>query len=469
MYWSNFLHFYQPPTQKSYWVKKIANESYRKIVAGLKKNPTAKVTLNINAILVELFKRDGCLDVIEGIKFLANRGQIEFTDTAKYHPFLPLLPEKEIIRQIKLNHQTNKRFFGRAYNPTGLFPTEMGYNAKITKVARQLGYRWLIIDELAHPDHRQIDHETIYHDREDPNFFYFFRERDVSFRILSAQVGISVFSGKMVVNLLGKRLLGKNYLVTAMDGETFGHHRPGLEQLLFDLYKIPNFKSVTLSDLPKIFNKRSGLKPNSSSWALMQRDIEENTPFSRWNDKKNEIHKAQWQLTALAISEVGKINPASKYFSKVRRALDRSLHSDQYWWASAMPWWSIEMIEAGAKELRDVILMNPTATRATKAKAQSLYQFIVFRAFDWQRSGKVESLARLADEDVTQRITVEMPYIPINEYNRIVSNLSRQMLEASKNKEYERAAQIRDRITELEEKKYLLTKKHGSNRKKKTA
>ncbi len=469
MYWANFLHFYQPPTQKSYWVKKIANESYRKIVAGLLKNPKARLTLNINAVLVELFKRDGCLDVVRDIKKLADRGQIEFTDTAKYHPFLPLLPESEIIRQIKLNHATNKKYFGKSYNPTGLFPTEMGYAPKIAKVAQKLGYRWIIMDELAHPDHKNISHDTIYHLKGDEKLSFFFRERDVSFRILSAQVGVSVFSSKMLVNLLGKRLQQKNFLVTAMDGETFGHHRPGLEQLLFDLYKVPQIKSVTLSELNDVFTKREGIVPHSSSWALMQRDIEQNTPFSRWNDKNNEIHQAQWQLTNMAIKSVNNLNPKSKKYPSIRKALDRSLHSDQYWWASAMPWWSIEMIEAGAKELRDVILMVPNLPKSTYQKAQQLYQSIIFSAFEWQRTGKVESLAKLADEDVTQRITVEMPYIPVKEFNSIVNNLNRQMLEAARNKEYERAAQIRDRVTELQEKKHLLTKKHGSRRKKKAA
>ncbi len=90
MIWANFLHIYQPPTQKEYWVKKIANESYRKVLKGFKKNPKAKVTLNINAILTELFDKYNCKDVIADIKKLAERGQIELTASAKYHPFLPL-------------------------------------------------------------------------------------------------------------------------------------------------------------------------------------------------------------------------------------------------------------------------------------------------------------------------------------------------------------------------------------------
>ena len=64
MIWANFLHIYQPPTQKEHWVKKIANESYRKLLKGFKKNPKVKVTLNINAVLTELFDKYNCRDVI---------------------------------------------------------------------------------------------------------------------------------------------------------------------------------------------------------------------------------------------------------------------------------------------------------------------------------------------------------------------------------------------------------------------
>jgi hypothetical protein len=192
----------------------------------------------------------------------------------------------------------------------------------------------------------------------------------------------------------------------------------------------------------------------------MQKDIERNTPYSRWSDAANPIHRAQWQLTYLAIKAVNGLKPAARAFAKARVALDRSLHSDQYWWASASPWWSIEMMEAGAKELRDTIKMVPGLSKSTYAKAESLYQTIVFTAFEWQRSGMVENLARQADEDVTQRITAEMPYIPLAEFKTIVGNLTRQMLQAAKNREYERAAQIRDRVTELNEKKAILTTKH---------
>ncbi|MFA5134954.1 MAG: UvrB/UvrC motif-containing protein [Patescibacteria group bacterium] len=459
MYWANFLHIYQPPTQKEYWVRKIANESYRKVLAGLKQRPDARATININAGLTELFNQYGCLDVIADLKLLAERGQVELTGSAKYHPFLPLMPKKEIIRQIELNTETNKKFFGAAYAPAGFFPPEMAYDRKVGDIAASMGFRWLILDELAHSgDLKKIDWSQIYTLRGHDDFFIFFREREASFRILSAEIGMSVFTSDMLIQLLGTRVGGNEYLVTAMDGETFGHHRPGLEQLLFDLYENKKLTSVTLSELPDHFTKRSSVDPRPSSWALMKRDIERNTPFSRWQDKDNEIHAMQWELTNLAIQSVDAMKKTAKSYPTTRSLLDRALHSDQYWWASAMPWWSIEMIEAGARDL-NLVVQAAAVGPAEKKRAEELYRRIIFTAFDWQRSGKVDTLAKLADEDVTQRITTDIPYIPEAEFNSMVGNLEKQMHEAARTQEYERAAQIRNRIKELKEKKDLITRK----------
>lgn len=114
-------------------------------------------------------------------------------------------------------------------------------------------------------------------------------------------------------------------------------------------------------------------------------------------------------------------------------------------------------MESGAKELRDVVLDNPQATKKEQRRAQELYQGIVFTAFDWQRTDKIAERIKASDEDVTQRITRELPHIPLEEFESMVRNLEKQMLTAAKNKEYERAAQLRDRITELHAKKVDIT------------
>lgn len=458
MYWANFLHFYQPPTQKEFWVKKISNECYRPLVRGLLANPRAKLTLNINAVLTEFFDRCGGRDIIDGLRQLAERGQLEFTASAKYHPFLPLIPASEIRRQIELNTETNRRYFGDIYRPTGFFPPEMGYSRAVADVVRDLGFRWIVVDELAHSGRlHEIGWDTVYTLRGADDFFVFFRERDTSFRILSAEVGVSIFSAGMLMKLLGSRLQSNEYLLTAMDGETFGHHRPGLDALLFELYSVPELQPVTLSELPVLISKRKTVDPLSSSWALMRKDLEQKTPFSRWNDETNPIHRMQWQLTNMAIDTIAKLSAADPEFPRLRAALDRAMHSDQYWWASASPWWSIEMIEGGAKELNDVVQRNPASTDERRAAAQKLYHDIVFTAFEWQRTDRIAERIKAADEDITQRITRELPHIPRPEFETMIRNLETQMLAAAKNKEYERAAQLRDRVQELLSKKDEIT------------
>ncbi|MFC1688003.1 UvrB/UvrC motif-containing protein, partial [Patescibacteria group bacterium] len=216
---------------------------------------------------------------------------------------------------------------------------------------------------------------------------------------------------------------------------------------------------VFISDLPKHFSKSQAVQPKKSSWALMKKDIENNTPYARWQDPENEIQQMQWKLTDMAIRQIDQIKHTHPLYTKVRTALDRSIHSDQYWWASAQPWWSIEMIEAGAKELKDVILMSPASSKKEKETAERLYQDIIYTSFDWQRSGKVEARSKSSDEDVTQRISKEAMHIPKKEFDDIINNLSKQMETAANSKEYERAAQLRDRIKELKEKEHEITSK----------
>src|SRR4030042_42265 len=134
MYWANFIHIYQPPTQTERRPRRVTDECYRKLVGILLRHPQARVTLNINACLTEQLDRYGLHDVIDGLRILAERGQIEFTGSAMYHPILPLIPAAEMRRQIELNMEVNRRYFGAAYAPGGFFPPEMGYSFQVAQV-----------------------------------------------------------------------------------------------------------------------------------------------------------------------------------------------------------------------------------------------------------------------------------------------------------------------------------------------
>lgn len=449
MYWVNFLHFYQPPTQKKYWVDRVTDEAYRRILNELKKAPEAKVTFNINAVLVEFWDKFGHQDVIDGFRELLERGQIELTESAKYHPLLPRLPRDEIVRQIELSRETNRKYFGDLYQPKGFFPPEMAYDRKVAEVVAEMGYGWIIAEELSFaPKFNAVDYQKIYEVMgtvvagTKERLKIYFRQRDISYKILSGQLG----TAKLFLQELGDRIERDEYLLTAMDGETFGHHRPGMEKLLFELYKTPKINTALVSELPKLFSKRETTETRPATWALMQQDLEMNVPFARWEDPGNEIHKMQWELTNLAI----KVVRDSTDPGPAREMLDCALHSDQYWWACARPWWSLEMIERGAYEFKEAILNVPDAPDHVKRQARDLYYQIITTGFEWQRLGKVEELARKEDETMRMLADKEVPQLPKREIQKMIDTIKQELEQVVKNQEYERAAQLRDRIKELE-------------------
>lgn len=446
MQWANFLHFYQPPTQKSYWVKRITDESYRPILRGMLEHPDARTTMNISSILVELWEQNGATDVIDLVRKLLKAGQIELTGSAKFHPLLPKLPDDEVVRQIQLNTETLRKYFGDLYAPRGFFPPEMGVSEHLAHLIAKQGFEWMIMDELSFSRKLgTIDYGKTYTLKGAPGLKLYFRERRMSYKILSGQLG----TGNLLIQGLGDRLKKHEYLLTAMDGETFGHHRPGMEHLLFEIYESKVLKTALISDLTQEFTDTASVSLLPSTWALMEKDLERDVPFARWDDLGNDIHAMQWKLTDLAIRTLHATKAGSAGFDAARALLDRALHSDQFWWASAKPWWSLEMIERGAKELRDVVKMSPGATEEARKEAQELYQNIIFKGFDWQRDGTVEALSKQEDEEIRQRTDEGLPHLPKAEIKKIVTNLEKEMALVAKRQEFERAAQLRDRIKEL--------------------
>lgn len=447
MFWANFIHIYQPPTQKEVWIKRITEECYRKIFSGLLEIPRSRLSLNINGVLCELLEKHGGQDVLENIKKLVDQGNIELTGSAKFHAFLPLMPEEEIERQISLNEETLNHYFGSSWKKGGFFSPEMAYSKKVAQVIKKMGYKWTIVDELGFPFQRGPADNVIYKIKDLEDFNVFFRDRRLSFTILSAQIGAGILP--TILRYIGEERLKSNaYSVTAMDGETFGHHRPGLEVLLFDIFKSNDIDPIFISDLINQFPDSVVIEPRDSTWATTRKNLKENKPFARWNDTDNLVQKKQWELTDLAIKLVHQ-NPSDM---EGRTMLDRAIHSDQYWWSSAKPWWSLEMIERGAFELKQIITQSSVASEEDKKRAEELYKDILFIGFEWQRTGLVDEIARHENEEIQEKMEVkERFFITKGEYRQMINNLKKQVRLSAKAEDYYRAGMIKDRIRELTE------------------
>jgi predicted glycosyl hydrolase (DUF1957 family) len=405
MIWGNFLHIYQPPDQKKDTLKQIAQESYRKLVRIIKDNPSAKLTLNISACLSEQLLLCGCRDIIEGLKELMEKGQIEFTDSAKYHAFLPLLPEEEIERQIILNRQTNRKIFGKNYRPVGFHIPEMAYSKKVAKIVAEFGYKWIILNEVSYHGKlfSEMDTSKIYRIKEVPGLKVLFRDRRISDMVQRGQV----WETEEFYSAAERGIKENEYLVTAMDGETFGHHRPGLEKFLEKVFLEKKIKTLTISEIVASFTDGEEISPIEGTWASMESEIKAKIPYAQWNYPGNPIHKRQWELTRMAIKEVSS-RKKDKNYAKARKMLDKALFSCQYWWAGAVPWWEVEYIEKGAYFLKTSIILLKGAPQKIKQRAEKLYSEIVFTAFDWERGDLAHKKAMAYTKRIIKELGGEM-------------------------------------------------------------
>jgi alpha-amylase/alpha-mannosidase (GH57 family) len=387
MYWANLLHIYQPPGQKKEITQKVARESYWRIIEILKKHPEARISLNINASLTEQLPAAGLSGMIDDLRMLARRGQIEWTGSAKYHVILALLPESEIIRQVELNNETNKKFFGRAWQPTGFFIPELCYSKKVATAVENLGFKWIVLDEIAYSGKfNEVKFEKRFLIK-NLGLPVFFRNTRISNLFFTAEAKTTADFFRIMTDD-GR---SKKYLLTALDGENLGHHQKKMDELYDQLLLTKKFDAINFSDLLEIYKNKQEVEPTPSSWSSREGDIKRKVYYPLWKNPKNEIHRLEWRLTNLAIKTLGK-NTSDPNFKKARERLDRALHSDQYWWASANPWWSVEIIENGAKMLADAVRALKKVAPTDLRETEKLYKKISDLARFWQETGRAEKI-----------------------------------------------------------------------------
>ena len=446
MFWANFLHIYQPFDQMPDILDQVVNQSYRPIFDGIKKNPKAKLTLNINGSLTELLVKYKYNDLLNDLKYLGASGQIEFTSSAKYHAFLPFLSEEEIIRQIKINDETNRHYLGEAYKPKGFFPPEMAYTERLAKIICSMGFEWIILDEIAFNGRTEaVDFHQIYKIK-GTELRVYFRERRISNMIMGAVVR----SDQSLIEAMKGDIKDDRYLITGMDGETFGHHRHGLDKLLLAIYSSDKYKLIKISEINNYFKKLVEISPIESTWASSENDIVSKTQLLSWQDPSNKIHKWQKEFVNWVLPRVRSIGIKNPHYNELMNKMDIALGSDHFWWASAKPWWSLEMIELGAYRLLDIVNDLPDVTENEKHRANDLYQKIISTAFEWQRSGKIREMAQ--EQSKYLRIPLK-DILSKGDTEKLIFLMSNEMEKAISRKEYEKAILWRDAISKIEEKK----------------
>ncbi len=454
MIWLNFLHFYQPSSQQEDILEAIVSQCYKPIFDKLNTLKNPGMTINITGSLLELFDKYGYKYLIEDIRRAVESGKIEITGSCKYHALLPLVTEEEAVRQIKQNEETLRKYLGNNLRIRGFFPPEMAYSPNLSKLLEKLGYEWVIVDEIARPEGFIDGVTNTVFTCKGSKLKIFFRVRRVSNLIMSAVTR----NKESFKESIKEDLSQDGYIVTGMDGETFGHHRVGFDNFLIEALQDEELRKSTISGYIDSFSssgKKEEVLPLSSTWASSPQDISENIQFISWKDNDNEVHKYQWELLNLTLGLVGKTPKDDPEYERVRKSMDEALASDHFFWASGKPWWSLEMIEDGAFRLLNVIRSIPNAPEADKVKAANLYEKIISTSFMWQRTGKIRKMAKARKDALKVPFrdrTVGKGGAETAVYQAFMDMLKVQEQKASKAGEYEKAILWRDAIYKLDKK-----------------
>ena len=356
-HWATILHYYQPHNQKREIIDKIVEQCYRPVALGILASPDARVTINFTGVLLDLLAKNGHRDVIDMYGEAARQGKVELVGSAKYHAILPLLSAAEARRQIQINDDTNRSYFGDVYQPKGFFLPEVAWDPKLTPVLEEFGFQWVMLDELAGNGHiGDIDYTKTYRIR-GSGLIALFREHRLSSLVSSVARDVDTLKATAREELAQDRAI-----ITGMDGETFGHHQAGHEQLLLGMFADPDIPMVRMSDLPALYPTVRDIKTVACTWASSEDDIARGIQFISWDDPTNEIHRLQWELLRMTTDRLAQLSDTDPNYASIRARLNWAVASDQFYWAAAKPWWLIEYIEQGAYDLLSILQQLPTTS-----------------------------------------------------------------------------------------------------------
>lgn len=367
MKWINFLHFYQPVNKDAHVIQEATEMSYKRVIRALEKNKNIKFTLNINGCLFLRWEELGYHDLIKRIKKLLEKGQIEITGTACYHPLLPLVPERETERQVKENEEILKKHFGKYYKPKGFFFPEMAYHQDVAKLVKKLGYKWAIVDEItAEGKLGKVDNSKVFLDKNSGLKIVFRSRQD---------------SSTYVPREIPKLIKNRDFVLTGTDGELYGLRYVDKKGYIEKVMKTKGLETETISNFMKAHKNPEEIKLVSSTWESTEEELEAKKPYQLWDDKAKQIQQKIWELARLAYETIEENGEDDNYYW-ARWHLVRGLASCTFWWASEKDFkkvfgphaWNPDEIERGTNELiRSVRALENEDTREMKLKAEKMY------------------------------------------------------------------------------------------------
>lgn len=367
MKWINFLHLYQPANTDALTIEEATEKSYKRIIRAIKENKNIKFTLNIQGCLFLRWEELGYIDLINDIAELVSDERIELTSSASDHALLPLITEEETKLQILENERILKLYIGEYYKPKGFFFPEMAYNSKVGKIVKEMGYEWIVLDEIAKNGKLNTNN---FHKK------YVDKETDLKVIFRSRKDSLS-----FVPNIIkDQETSDKELCITATDGELYGLRHIDHTGVFENLLKDTKLETKTIEEFIKEDRPEEKINLFDCSWESTEEELKDGQPFILWSDRKNKIHKLLWQFAHHTIKTINSRKEDHNY-KWARWHMVRGLASCTFWWAAARDFklfsaisWSPDQIERGINEMiRAIRSLESEDTRELKIEAEKMY------------------------------------------------------------------------------------------------
>ncbi|MGQ0549114.1 MAG: alpha-amylase/4-alpha-glucanotransferase domain-containing protein [Armatimonadota bacterium] len=138
------LHNHQPVGNFPYVFDQAYRQAYEPMVGALERHPSIRLALHYSGPLLDWLK-DARPDLLDRIRALVGRGQVEILTGGYYEPILPIIPDRDKYGQITKLTAAVKELFG--VQAAGLWLAERVWEPHLPKALAGAGVSYTIVDD----------------------------------------------------------------------------------------------------------------------------------------------------------------------------------------------------------------------------------------------------------------------------------------------------------------------------------
>lgn len=138
------FHFHQPVDNFDYVFEECFQKAYDPLIKTIYNHPEIKVTLHFSGNLLEWFIKNKP-ELIEKVKTMAKRGQIEIIGGGYYEPIFAIIPTRDKIAQIRKLSNLIKNIFGLEVK--GAWLSERVWEPNYPSFLSEVGLEYVIVDD----------------------------------------------------------------------------------------------------------------------------------------------------------------------------------------------------------------------------------------------------------------------------------------------------------------------------------